>query len=157
MLSPDLPIALPYENIVDYTTAADDVLGYDMDQTAKDLAVISIPFRCEVIMAGAVVTETCAGGTTTPVVDFDKRPTPGSDASRGAADIAHIVLATTAAGKVMYDKAAIGTILEPGDEVVVELATAATGTSKAGHVRPFLLVKYRPETLANLADMVETA
>jgi hypothetical protein len=157
MLSPDLPITLPYENIVDYSALTDDILGFDMDQTAKDLAVFSIPFRCEVIEAGLVVTETNAGGTTTPVVDFDKRILPGSDAGRVDEAIAHFVLSTTAAGKVLYDKAAIGTILDPGAEVVVQLTTAATGGSKAGHVRPYLLVKYRPETIANLANKVETA
>ena len=153
MLRSDLPIALPLHLAVDY----DDALGIDMDQGAADMGSFIIPFRCEVYLAGAIVAETCAGGTTTPIVDFDKRPTAGSDASRGAADIAHLVLSTTAAGKVMYDSVSKGTVLEPGQEVVVELKTAATGGGKAGHVHPFLLVKYLPETLANLSNMVETA
>jgi hypothetical protein len=153
MIRSDIPIALPYADYIDY----DDALGLDMDQAAGDLGFFIVPFQCQVVLAGAVVTETCAGGTTTPVVAFDKRPTAGSDTSRGAADIGNFVLSTTAAGKVMYDKVAVGTVLAPGDEIVVELVTAATGTSKAGHIRPFLLVEYLPETLANLADMVETA
>jgi hypothetical protein len=153
MLRSDLPIELPYNGAIDY----DDAAGVDMDQAAGDIGCFIIPFRCQVIMAGAVVTETCAGGTTTPVVDFDLRPTAGSDTSRGAADIGHLVLSTTAAGKVMYDKVAVGTVLEPGQEIVFELKTAATGTSKAGHVRPFVLVQYLPEVLGNLTNMVETA
>jgi len=153
MLRSDLPIALPYCWYVDY----DDTAGLDMDQATGDKGYFVIPFRCQVVLAGAVVTETCAGGDSTPVVAFDKRPTAGSDSERGDADVANLVLATTAAGKVMYDEDAIGDILEPGEEVVVELVTAAAGDGKAGHIRPFLLVEYLPETLANLADMVETA
>jgi hypothetical protein len=153
MLRSDIPIALIPEYIVDY----DDSLGIDCDQSPADVAVFEIPFRCQVIMAAAVVTETCAGGTTTPQVDFDLRPTAGSDTDRGAADIGHLVLSTTDAGKVMYDKAAVGDILEPGQEVVVELKVAATGGGAAGHVRPVLLVQHLPEVLGNLSDMVETA
>lgn len=153
MLRSDVLIALPLHLAIDY----DDAAGIDMDQVAGDMGSFVIPFKCEVFLAGAVVTETCAGGSTTPVVDFDLRPTAGIETDRGAADIAHLVLATTAAGKVMYDRAAVGTVLEPGEEVMVELATAATGGSKAGHVKPFLLVKEIPEVLGNLSDMVETA
>ena len=145
-------ITLPCNYIIDY----DDALGIDMDQAGADIAVFTVPCRCEVIEVGAVVTETCAGGTTTPVVDFDKRPTAGSDASRGAADLGHLVLSTTVAGKVMYDKVGKGTILEPGQEVVCQLATRADGASAAGHIRPYILALMRSETKANLANMVET-
>jgi hypothetical protein len=149
MLRHDLPIALPLTLFIDY----DDAAGVDCDQTPADVGAFIVPFRCEVLLAGVVVTETCAGATTTPVVKYDKRPTAGSDTSRGDGDIATFVLSTTAAGKVMYDEAAVGTELNPGDEVIVELATQATGTGAAGHVRPFLLVEYLPETKANLAAM----
>jgi hypothetical protein len=153
MLRKNEPIALPLHLAIDY----DDLEGIDMAGGAEDKGSFSIPYRCEVFAAGVVVTETCAGGTSTPVVDFDLRPTAGSEGSRGSADIAHLVLGTTAAGKVMYDEAAKGTILEPGQEVVVELQTKADGASAAGHVLPFLLVSYIPETFANLEDMTETA
>ncbi len=153
MLRSDCPIALPYCYSVDY----DDTAGLDMDQATGDKGHFVVTFKCQVVQAGLVVTETCAGGTTTPIVAFDRRPTAGSDASRGSADIANIALATTAAGKVMYDEAARGTILYPGDEVVVELTQAASGTGSAGHVRPYLLVEFLPEMTANLTDMVETA
>jgi hypothetical protein len=153
MLRSDVLIALPLHLAIDY----DDALGIDTDQSPADMGSFVVPFKCEVFLAGAVVTETCAGGTSTPEVDFDLRPTAGSETDRGAADIAHLVLSTTAAGKVMYDRAAVGTVLTPGEEVMVELKVAAVGTSKAGHVKPFLLVKQIPEVLGNLADMVETA
>lgn len=153
MLRSDIPVALPLQLFVDY----DDVLGVDCDQSAADVGVFIVPFKCQVVMAGALVTEVCAGSSTTPIVDFDLRPTAGSDVSRGAADIGHLLLSTTAAGKVMYDEAAIGTVMEPGEEVVVELATAATGGSPTGHFRPFLLVQAMPETKANLSNLTETA
>ena len=153
MLRSDIPVALPCHLFIDY----DDVLGVDCDQGAADVGRFVIPFRCQVLLAGVVVTEVCAGSSTTPVVDFDLRPTAGSDTNRGAADIAHLVLSTTAAGKVMYDEVAVGTELEPGEEVIVQLTTAATGGSPTGHFMPFLLVEYLPETKANLSDMTETA
>ena len=150
MLRAERPIALPSVRVVDY----DDVLGVDCDQVAADVGRFVIPFRCQVVLAGLVVTEVCAG-TATPVVDFDLRPTAGSDTDRGAADIAHFVMSTTAAGKVMYDEAAVGTELLPGEEVIIEIKTRPTG-SATGHFVPFLLVEYLPETKANLSDMTET-
>jgi hypothetical protein len=149
MLRSDVLIALPLHLAVDY----DDAQGIELEQGAKDVGSFIIPYRCEVFLAGVVVTETCVGATT-PVVDFDLRTTAGGDGGgRGAADIAHFVLGLTAAGKVMYDRAAKGTVLEPGSEVVVQLTTAAT---TAGHCKPFLLVKQIPEVLGNLSALVET-
>ena len=151
MLRSDIPVALPCHLFIDY----DDVLGVDCDQTPADVGRFVVPFKCQVVLAGLVVTEVCAG-TATPVVAFDKRPTAGSETDRGAADIANFVMATTAAGKVLYDKVAVGTVLNPGEEVIVEIVTQPTG-SASGHFVPFLLVEVLPETLANLSDMVETA
>jgi len=147
------PILLPRHTMIDF----DDIDGVDCDQTAADVVRIPIPFKCEVVRAQVAVTEACAGDTTTPVVDFDLRPTIGSDTDRGAADIGHLVLSTTAAGKIMYDLVAVGTVLEVGQEVIVQLTVAATGTSKAGHFIPELLVARIPETLANQSDYVATA
>ena len=153
MLRDNMPIALPLHLAVDN----DDLAGIDFDQAPADMGSFIVPFKCEISEAQIHVTETCAGGTTTPVVALDLRPTLGSDASRGAADIANFVLGTTAAGKVIYDKAARGTILEPGDEVVVQLVTQATGTGAAGHGIPCLLVVPIPEVDGNLSGKVVTA
>lgn len=153
MLRSDIPMVLKCHLFIDY----DDPLGVDADQAAADVARFVVPFKCQVLLAGLVVTETCAGGTSTPVVDFDKRPTAGDETNRGAADIAHFVCSTTAAGKVLYDEAAVGAVLSPGDEVIVQLTTAAVGTSKAGHFVPLLVVEHLPETKANMTDMVATA
>lgn len=151
MLRSDIPMALPCHLFIDF----DDVAGVDCDQVAKDVGRFIVPFKCQVVLAGLVITEVCAG-TATPVIDFDKRPTAGSDTDRGAADIAHFVCGTTAAGKLLYDEVAVGTILYPGEEVIIEIKTQPTG-SATGHFVPFLLVEYIPETQVNLTDMVETA
>lgn len=152
MLRSDLPIALIPEYIVDY----DDAAGIDADQSPADVAVFTIPYKCTVLRAMLVVTETCAGSTSTPVVAMDSRPTAGSDTDRGVADVANFALSTSAAGAAMYDDAGYGVELEPGEEVVVELVTQAVGTA-SGHFRPVLLVRYEPEAVGNLANMVETA
>ena len=145
-------IALPLHLSVDY----DDAAGIDCDQATGDMGVFIVPFKCDVVRAGCVVTEACAGATTTPVVKFDKRPTAGASTNRGDGDVANLILGTTAQGKVLYDEVYKGKTLSPGEDVVVELATRATGGA-AGHVLPFLLVQYLPETKANLTAMVETA
>jgi len=145
-------VALPCNYLVDY----DDTEGIDMDQAPADAAVFVIPYKCRVEYAGAVVIETCGGDTTTPEVKFDKRPTAGSDTGRGDGDIGHLKLLTTAQGKLMYDVAARGEELEPGQEVVFEITVQATGTGAAGHVRPVLVVTPRDEMFANLSGMTET-
>lgn len=145
-------IPLPLVKIVDY----DDVAGIDLDQAAADVARIIVPFNCVVVRAQLIITETC-GGSTPGVVQFDRRPTAGSDASRGSADIANFAMAATAAGKVLYDEVAKGTVLEAGDEIVVEITTRPTSGTPAGHFEPVLLVSPKSETLANMADMVATA
>lgn len=152
MLRSDLLVPLPLDLFIGY----DDPLGVDCDQAPADVGVFHVPFKCQVVRGQASVTEACAGDTTTPVMKFDKRPTAGSDAGRGDGDIANLVLGTTPLGKTLYDEAAMGTVLEPGDEVVAKVAVRATGTGAAGHVRPELLVEVIPETKANLANMVKT-
>jgi len=153
MLRSDLLTSLPLDLFVDY----DDPLGVDCDQAEADVGVFHVPFKCQVVRSQLNVTEECGGDTTTPEVDYELRPMLGSDVGRGAADIAHFVMGTTGAGKVLYDEASLGTVLEPGDEVVVKLAVPATGDNKAGHFRPDLLVEVMPETKANLSNLVETA
>lgn len=144
-------VSLPEAPIV-----AIDAQGHDMDQSPADLGSFIVPFPCTLEEVGVVGIEACAGASTTPVVDFDLRPTAGSDTSRGAADIGHLVLGTLAAGKMMYDLAAYGTKLYPGQEIVFQLVTRATGTGAAGHVRPYVIVKPADEVKANLNNVVET-
>jgi len=144
-------IPLPVSKIVDY----DDAAGIDLDQAAADVARILVPFNCVVFLAALIITETCAG-TTPGVVKFDRRPTAGSDTSRGDGDIASFAMGTTAAGKVLYDEVAKGTKLNAGDEIVVQITTQPV-TGPAGHFEPVLLVKPAEETKANQTDLVVTA
>lgn len=152
MLREQLPIPLPFHYAADY----DDAAGIDTDQAAADVGFFSVPFKCEVFLAQLIIRETCGGSTTTPVVDFDKRPTIGSDTDRGAADIAHFICGVTAAGKVVYDEVGVGTVLYPGDEIVVQIVTQPTGAGAAGHFIPVLLVVPIPESIGNLTDLVAT-
>jgi len=154
MLRNDQPIALPYHSAVDY----DDALGFDMDQGAADMGSFIVPYSCMVKLAGLVITETKRRGQTQRPgcgQNSIKRPTAGSDTNRGDGDIAEFNLGTTAAGKMLYDEVAVGTELNPGEEVVVELATQPVGGA-AGHCRPVLLVEYLPETKTNMTNMVAT-
>jgi len=137
-----------------------DALGVDCSASTGDIAVFNIPFKCQVYMAGIVVTETCAGTTSTPTVNFNFRPTAGSTASMTTGTIAALTVGTAVAGKLMYDLVAVGEtagILNAGDQVIVDMTVAAAGTGAAGHFYPHLLVKYWPETIANQSDMVATA
>lgn len=154
MLAEMVPIPLQFRH-VDFDAAGVTTAGVDMDQTAADVGYFDIPFKCEVERAQLVITETNAG-TTPGQVKYDLRPTAGSDTDRGNGDIAHFNMGTTAAGKVLYDDVARGTILYPGQQVVVEIAVQPA-TGPAGHIIPQLLVVPVPETAANLDDMVETA
>lgn len=134
-----------------------EATGIDCDQSAKDVAVFSPGGqKVQVLMAGAVVTETCGGDDSKPVFKFDKRPTAGSDDDRGDGDVGELNLETTEAGKVMYDRSKEGTVILPGQEVVLELTQRADGSGAAGHVRPFLLVRPVPEEPVNLDNMVES-
>ena len=142
-------MALPYNAAIGY----DDVLGVDLDQTPADVGYFIIPMKCEIIEVGAVVTEVCAGSTSTPQLSFDLRPAASSDTDRE--EIGLLKFLTSAVGKVIYDKAPKGTILYPGQEIVAEVKVQAVGTA-SGHCRPYVLVKPLDETKANLDNMVET-
>lgn len=144
-------VALPCNYLVDF----DDTEGIDMDQGAGDIAVFPIPFKCTVAYAAMMVTEVCAGSTSTPVLKFDKRPSAGSDTDRGDGDIGEIKLLTSAPGVFMYDLVGIKEALEPGEEVVVELTIASVGTP-TGHARPVLVVYPRDEMWENLLNAVLT-
>lgn len=127
-------------------TATDDAAA------AADGEVFTIPQKCSVIEAGVVVEGT---ENTTATIKFDKRILAGSDTGRGNGDVGIIVLpASNVAGKVYYDVAEAGDILEAGDQVVVEVTTASSG---AKVFRPYLRLRPMDETNANQSDKVETA
>jgi hypothetical protein len=87
------------------------------------------------------------------VVKVDKRPTFGSDTSRGDGDVATINLATThTGGKVVYSDG-LDVDINPGEEVVFEV-TDVTGAGDVADL--ILLVEPRWEVPGNIAAMVAT-
>ena len=137
-----------------YIDAPYEVSGIDLNVDG-DSALFNIPFKCQVVYAGCIVTTIVASDTA--LVDFDKRPTAGDDGSRTVASLGHIAIPAGNLGKCYYDRVAAGVaagILSPGDEVVVQVMNSDPG---AGNAQPILVVDMLPETMANLTDMVETA
>ena len=127
--------------------------------STADIHIFTIPFRCRPIRAGFTITQTVSGGIA-PVVAFDRRPTAGSDSSRGDGDVGTLTLtATGASGKAYYentDYVAAGTgswvaTLDEGEQVVVEVKTASGGN---GQGIPWLVVEVDPEQPANNSAMV---
>ena len=141
-----------------------DNAGIDLAANGNvDCGYFVIPFKCSPYMAGGVVTEGFAGGTSGEgELQFDRRQVAGSDTSRGVADIGRLVFGVTgvsAQGETCYDVACqnTGVTLEPGMEVIVQQVRGPLGAGEAGHVKPFLLVRYMPESRANLASLQETS
>ena len=124
-----------------------------------DKHIFTIPFRCRPIRCGLTIT-TLTNSTGNIVVKFDRRPTAGSDGSRGDGDVGTLTIATAKAAGVCYyentDYVAAGTgswvaTLDEGEQVVVQVITAAT---TAGEGIPWLLVEVDPEQPANNSAMV---
>lgn len=132
-----------------------EALGLDCDQSAADLAVFAINLPCVLEFVGGNITETCGGDTTTPIFKFDLRPIAGSDTGRGDGDCGVLELDTIAAGKFALDTGCAGLELAPGNEIVCQLTQIAAGTGAAGHIRPCVGVRYRPETWVNLDNVVD--
>lgn len=128
--------------------------GVDLQAHAGgDIGVFHVPFKCEVVQAQVTITETLSDAAE---IKFDLRPTAGSDTDRGDGDIADLNIGVTGVsvqGEVAYDLAGTGTVIDPGEEVVVEVIASCTSSGK---VRPDLIVRYLPETLANLDALQET-
>lgn len=90
----------------------------------------------------------------TGVVKFDKRPTFGSDSSRGDGDVGVLNLTTAhTQGKVVY-KSVTPIKLSPGEEVVAEV-TDATAASDTADI--FIYVSVSPEVPANLTKLVASS
>jgi hypothetical protein len=108
-------------------------------------------FPVEIIAVFAIITNTIGA---TGVIKFDKRPTAGSDSSRGDGDIGILNLATTHdAGEVVYYELTSRIKVSPGEEIVVEVTDAAAASDTA-----HLGIVYVPawEVPANNTDMIAT-
>jgi len=166
-----------------YTTAAIEASGCDMSNTA-DEAWFDIPFKCNVLYAGMVVTTIIAGDA---VVKFDRRHTAGSDGSdRTDGTIAAITLPdTTAVGTLVYDKAAQDSLTKAAADLLTTAATCRAGggywdgtncknhaygelqpgnevvvqvvSGTTGNASPVLVVEVAEEVFGNLDNVLETA
>lgn len=101
-----------------------------------------------VIRAVALVFTTAANAT--GVLKIDKRPTAGSDSSRGDGDVAVLNYTTTtgAQGKIVYLEG-LNVEIAPSEEIVAQVTDA---TPTAGNAHVILYVEPRFESLANNAD-----
>lgn len=89
------------------------------------------------------------------VVTFKRRPTLNS--SSGEVSIGSLTLpAGTAAGKVYY-KVVSPVVCAAGEQIVIEVTTAAAGMGAAGNGQGFFNAQQDPETNANNSDMVASA
>jgi hypothetical protein len=104
------------------------------------------------IRAVAVELNAAPGGA--GVVRFDRRVTFASDTGRVNGDVAVINLATSqVAGSVVY-KDGLNATVNPGEEVVVTVATASSGVSGA---KVTLYIEPQWENPANITKMVKSS
>jgi hypothetical protein len=121
-----------------------------LDSTG-DKHTFTIPFKCVVSLLFLVIEGTSTHATTA-VVKFDKRPTAGSDTSRGDGDVGALSKsASNQQGKMLYERPSSRITLDEGDQVVVEVTTA---NGNACTAVPGLLVEASPEDPANNSAMV---
>jgi|SRR5690349_20476822 len=118
--------------------------------TAVDVAIIPVPYKCQVRRVGLVVTTADALGAT---VTFDQRVKAGSDVGR----VTFATVTKSASdqqGKYIYEDPTTSVVLNEGDEIVVADLMAGTSTDTAGSAWALVLVERIPETAANQSDMV---
>ena len=103
-----------------------------------------------------LVTTAVLAGTTAPVVEINRRPTPGS--SSGEVQMASMTIPTaSAAGKVLY-KQIEPVLCYPGDEISLEHVTqAADGGTAAGIGFYGFDYEVVSEAVANCGDLVASA
>jgi hypothetical protein len=164
-----------------YADATLEVTGLDLSATG-DKALFNIPFKCNVVYAGCVVTTVIDGDA---VVKFDKRHTAGGDTGRTDGSIANIAIpSATAIGEGLYDKAAQGSLTRAAAAAFVAAATCQAGggfwdgincqphsygelepgnevvvqiiSGTTGKFQPILVVDMLGETMTNLENMTET-
>lgn len=130
------------------------VTADDLSATGDAAWIYDVVSPITVVRIGALVTTVLVGVAC--VVAFDRRILTGSDTGRtagldGAATGIITIAALQAAGKVTYKDCRVD--LNPGDQVVPEVTTAAT----SGAARYFIEFVARDETAPNLSDMVLSA
>lgn len=131
-------------------------------QTAEDLSAAAAdhfvwapgtPIR--VVGFGFVCVEVVGDATTAAVVSLDLRPTVGSDTNRAEKET--LTLDNRAAGTVVRTAHASFTpfTVAPGQELVFEHKTAASGGTTTGTGHYFVEYYAQPEVPANYSNVVE--
>ncbi len=134
---------------------ADSKEGIRVAESAADDVYFPVPCKCELLMAGGLVTKDCGGETTEGELEFHIRVKAGTNTDKVDKGAGNVKLGETEAGNVVYDRAKQGTILYPGQELVCA-HVQATGTGADGQVRPFVMVRPVSEEPVNLDNMIET-
>ena len=121
--------------------------------SAADIGNFTPGYMPVYVRAVAVVlttTASCAG-----VVKVDKRPTVGSDTSRGDGDIASITIPNAAAAGTVYYQDQINIKLSPGEQAVVEVTDATGNGTQTADV--IFVLDPAPEVPGNNTDLIATA
>lgn len=124
--------------------------------SAADVLTYSSASHCELVRAVCKIT-TAVVSTVTVVVQFVKRPTPGS--SSGEVVLATVNIPTGAAVGTSYyaeasSKTAGANAIGSGQELIVRVLTAAAGGSAAGAILGLPVVCEDPEVAANEANLI---
>lgn len=124
----------------------------DLNATG-DKATINAPmFKTILYQVGVLCTTTDAGGAT---VKFDRRILAGSDTGRGDGDAGVVTIpASNQQGKFLVDTAFRGLIIQPGDQIIMEVT--AEGVSASAFAFGAVWLQYLPENIGNLSDVTET-
>lgn len=131
------------------------VTADDVSATGDAAWIFDVVAPITVLRVGAIVT-TVIVSTGVVVVDFDRRILTGSDTGRvnklDGTNATISIPATEAAGKLVYKDVRVD--LDPGDQVVPEVITAAT---TSGAARYFIEYIQRDNAAGEFADMVASA
>jgi hypothetical protein len=133
------------------------LLGADVDDNGQDFApgsdsagdliataIVGGHAKVRLLRVGCLITETCAGSSTTPVIKVWKNGTSGTL-------LATLTLATSAAGVNAYEDLATSIELDAGDRIDFELDVVAAGTP-TGHGIPWVYVEPIQEVVGNVSD-----
>lgn len=125
------------------------VAAATLDLTSTGDKARYAPGLSPVIVRGVVIQLNAIPGDA-GVVKGDKRPTFGSDTSRGDGDVFVLNMTTShAAGNSVY-KMGLNATLNPGQELVIEVTDASAAVNAA---KITLLVEPSPEQPANITAM----
>lgn len=134
----------------DYFPLRSASFAMDDTTTAVDVAIIPVPYKCQVRRAAILV---ASSETLSATVTFDQRVLAGSDAGR----VTFATISKSASnqqGKYIYEDPTTSVVLNEGDEIVVDNLLAGTSTDTAGSAYAIVLVERMPEQPANQTDMV---